>query len=378
MYGHDYTWTLEKPGTVLNISSQGRLFYSDSTNANEFIKYNRYDPTNYAYINASEIQHTIFKRPYHYEGAPYHYWSMSYLQERMKMWELVLTSNVFVKIGSKGNVSIIVRYLLYCIQSNTLFNFAYFMAKTMVGMRTNDRLILYARLLTWLFEVAKEKYTYLDHFVTCKGVDLIFSTFNASTLEQTDIEYAWLDEDTWIRAKEEISSDEVIEKDAMDKLSFRDNMAYKLVPSCFVIFDLEPLSLSVDFIFTSEIFKSLSFSLDRLCRLVILCLDRHAYTLHHLESLLIISLDNHCLNNLDILKEDLKYQSLQKASQSRQYACELDDVKQVFVMECVLMRFIVGIKRLLDDLRVTAAQVCVTAAKLKLVLFINFNEKSAK
>ncbi|GKF78335.1 hypothetical protein Tco_0233903, partial [Tanacetum coccineum] len=39
---------------------------------------------------------------------------------------------------------------------------------------------------------------------------------------------------------------------------------------------------------------------------------------------------------------------------------------------------IVGIKRLLDDLRVTADKVCVTAAKLKLVLFINFNEKYAK
>ncbi|GKE36845.1 hypothetical protein Tco_1460250, partial [Tanacetum coccineum] len=39
---------------------------------------------------------------------------------------------------------------------------------------------------------------------------------------------------------------------------------------------------------------------------------------------------------------------------------------------------IVGIKRLLDDLRVTAAYVCVTAAKLKLVLFINFNENYAK
>ncbi|GKD66515.1 hypothetical protein Tco_1308623 [Tanacetum coccineum] len=38
---------------------------------------------------------------------------------------------------------------------------------------------------------------------------------------------------------------------------------------------------------------------------------------------------------------------------------------------------IVGNKRLLDDLRVTAAQVCVTSAKLKLVLFINFNEKYA-
>nr|GEV86002.1 retrotransposon Orf1 [Tanacetum cinerariifolium] len=37
-----------------------------------------------------------------------------------------------------------------------------------------------------------------------------------------------------------------------------------LVPSCFVIFDLEPLSLSFDFVFSSEIFKSLSFCLNRL------------------------------------------------------------------------------------------------------------------
>ncbi|GJR52002.1 hypothetical protein Tco_1402523 [Tanacetum coccineum] len=49
----------------------------------------------------------------------------------------------------------------------------------------------------------------------------------------------------------------------------------------------EPLSLS----FSSEIFKSLSFRLDRLCHLAILCLDQHAHTLHHLESLLTISFD---------------------------------------------------------------------------------------
>ncbi|GJV19419.1 putative reverse transcriptase domain-containing protein [Tanacetum coccineum] len=77
-----------------------------------------------------------------------------------------------------------------------------------------------------------------------------------------------------------------------------------LVPSCFVIFDLEPLSLSFDVVFMSEIFKSLSFSLDRLCHLAILCLDQHAHTLHLLESWLTISLDR-----LDILKEDLVYQS---------------------------------------------------------------------
>ncbi|GKB51830.1 hypothetical protein Tco_0902583 [Tanacetum coccineum] len=38
----------------------------------------------------------------------------------------------------------------------------------------------------------------------------------------------------------------------------------------------------------------------------------------------------------------------------------------------------VGIKRLIDDLRVNAVKFCVTVAKLKLVLFINFNEKYAK
>nr|GEV14528.1 probable 1-deoxy-D-xylulose-5-phosphate synthase 2, chloroplastic [Tanacetum cinerariifolium] len=71
----------------------------------------------------------------------------------------------------------------------------------------------------------------------------------------------------------------------------------RLVPSCFVIFDLEPLSLSFDFIFESKIFKYLSFSLDRLCHLAVLGLDQHAHTLHRLESSLIISLDR-----LDILR----------------------------------------------------------------------------
>nr|GEU84339.1 hypothetical protein [Tanacetum cinerariifolium] len=50
------------------------------------------------------------------------------------------------------------------------------------------------------------------------------------------------------------------------------------------------------------------FVLDRLCHLAILCLDHHAHTVHHLESLLTISLDR-----LDILKEDLAYQSLRKS-----------------------------------------------------------------
>ncbi|GKF43305.1 hypothetical protein Tco_0129857, partial [Tanacetum coccineum] len=48
--------------------------------------------------------------------------------------------------------------------------------------------------------------------------------------------------------------------------------------------------------------------LDRLCHLAILCLDQHAHILHHLESLLTISLDR-----LNILKKDLLYQSLWKS-----------------------------------------------------------------
>ncbi|GJX26673.1 hypothetical protein Tco_0232969 [Tanacetum coccineum] len=84
------------------------------------------------------------------------------------------------------------------------------------------------------------------------------------------------------------------------KITENVDASHKLVPSCFAIFDLEPLTLSLDFVLMYEIFKSLSFRLDRLCRLAILCLDQHAHTLHHLESLLTISLDR-----LDILKEDL-------------------------------------------------------------------------
>ncbi|GKG37843.1 hypothetical protein Tco_0457066, partial [Tanacetum coccineum] len=65
----------------------------------------------------------------------------------------------------------------------------------------------------------------------------------------------------------------------MLRLTISSEVSSMLVPSCFVIFDLEPLSLSFDFVFTSKIFKSLSFCLDRLCHLAILCLDQHAHTL---------------------------------------------------------------------------------------------------
>nr|GEY14489.1 DNA-directed DNA polymerase [Tanacetum cinerariifolium] len=86
-----------------------------------------------------------------------------------------------------------------------------------------------------------------------------------------------------------------------------EKMLKRLVPLCSVIFDLWPFLLSFDFVFSSEIFKSLSFCHDRLCHLAILCLDHHVHTLHHLESLRTISFDR-----LEILRKINVNQSLRK------------------------------------------------------------------
>ncbi|GJW99605.1 hypothetical protein Tco_0183519 [Tanacetum coccineum] len=77
----------------------------------------------------------------------------------------------------------------------------------------------------------------------------------------------------------------------------------RLVPSCFVIFDLKPLSLSFDFVFSSEIFKSLSFRLDRLCQPCELCPLTNILILC---IILKVSYNSH--DRLDILEGDLVYQ----------------------------------------------------------------------
>nr|GEZ90290.1 hypothetical protein [Tanacetum cinerariifolium] len=59
----------------------------------------------------------------------------------------------------------------------------------------------------------------------------------------------------------------------------RDATTCKIVPSWYVIFDLEPLSFSFNFVFTFEMFKSLFFSLDHLYHLVILCLGTNTVML---------------------------------------------------------------------------------------------------
>ncbi|GJZ32494.1 hypothetical protein Tco_0577930 [Tanacetum coccineum] len=102
MYGHNYKWSLEKLGTVLNISSQGRLFYSDETHTNVFTKYNRYHPQDANYINASLIQNTILKSHDRCETPLQHNRDVFELKEKFKLWENVLTTNVFVKIRSRA------------------------------------------------------------------------------------------------------------------------------------------------------------------------------------------------------------------------------------------------------------------------------------
>ncbi|GJR05698.1 hypothetical protein Tco_0528682 [Tanacetum coccineum] len=53
-------------------------------------------------------------------------------------------------------------------------------------------------------------------------------------------------------------------------------------------------------------------SLSSLPSCDLVSLYQHAHTMHHLESLLTISPDNLCLDNLDIFKEDLENQSLRR------------------------------------------------------------------
>ncbi|GKC60721.1 hypothetical protein Tco_1088319, partial [Tanacetum coccineum] len=95
-----------------------------------------------------------------------------------------------------------------------------------------------------------------------------------------------------------------------------------LAPSCCVIFDLEGL-WSFEFVLSSKIFKSYPcLTLSSLPSYDLVSCCQHAHTLHHVEILLSISLDNLCIDNLDIFKGDLEYQSCRNALDSS-YLLEL-------------------------------------------------------
>ncbi|GKD23946.1 hypothetical protein Tco_1225649 [Tanacetum coccineum] len=70
------------------------------------------------------------------------------------------------------------------------------------------------------------------------------------------------------------------------------------------------LGLYLRFLRSLNLSPCLSLSSLPSCDLV--SLYQHAHTMHHLESLLTISPDNLCLDNLDIFKEDLENQSLRR------------------------------------------------------------------
>ncbi|GJT11613.1 hypothetical protein Tco_0858655 [Tanacetum coccineum] len=121
------------------------------------------------------------------------------------------------------------------------------MANRMAGLKTVDRWLPYARLLTRLFEVAKNKHPNSNHFQNCKSVDPIipsFKTYNLNitvkhgtssshaqlmnTEEQIESETnSWFEETTWSEAEREISPDKVLRKEEEENLSFGDRMDYK-------------------------------------------------------------------------------------------------------------------------------------------------------
>ena len=161
MYGHGYSWSLRKLGKVLNVCSEGNMFYTRSTKTDDFMKIKHYHPSTYALeppIHAVLIQNTILQPDYHCEDAPFEYWNKSQLEPKLMPWADVLLKNVFLEMEAQERLPIIVGYMLYCIMTDTPFNFAYFIAKRMEALDYNEEPLPFARLLTHIFNNIKSKY----------------------------------------------------------------------------------------------------------------------------------------------------------------------------------------------------------------------------
>ena len=189
MYNHEYTWTLEEFGNALNINSTGIKLYTDSTETREFLKYRIYHSSEANRINAATVQNVIFKPEYQCNNEADLQWAQSHLKDRIYAWEHVLTANAFVKLGARGNISIVVGYMLYCIETGTPFNFAYFMAKRMDKLHNNKRVIPYGRLLTTLFEHIKAEHP--DHardWPECEIVSPQNANFTGASLDRAHVD----------------------------------------------------------------------------------------------------------------------------------------------------------------------------------------------
>ena len=161
MYGFGYAWNLRKFGRVLKVSSRGNLFYTRSTKTEDFMKMENYHPSAFcleAPIFAFLVQNTILQPYYHCKGVPSEHWNKSQLHYHLMPWAEVLLKNVFVEDEAQEKLPIIVGYMLYCIVTDTPFNFAYFIAKRMEPLHYNDEPLPYARLMTHVFNYIKSKY----------------------------------------------------------------------------------------------------------------------------------------------------------------------------------------------------------------------------
>ena len=161
MYGHGYSWNLRKLGKVLDVGSSGNMFYTRSTNTKDFMNIKFYHPNTYATeapIHPVLIQNTILEPDYHCEDVPFEHWSKFQLHHKVLPWADVLLKNVFVELEAQEKLPIVVGYMLYCIMTETPFNFAYFIAKRMEGLGDNNEPLPYARLLSRIFNFIKDKY----------------------------------------------------------------------------------------------------------------------------------------------------------------------------------------------------------------------------
>ncbi|GKB97685.1 hypothetical protein Tco_0983822 [Tanacetum coccineum] len=132
MYSYGYAWDIRKLGRVLNVSSKGTLFFTKSTNTKSSMKLKNYHPNSFACdppVNGIMIQNTIMRHEFHCE-----------------------------EIEAQENLPIIVGYILYCIKTNTLFNFAYFVARRLSGLDYNNKALLSAMITTTIFEYLKNKH----------------------------------------------------------------------------------------------------------------------------------------------------------------------------------------------------------------------------
>ncbi|GJY09191.1 retrovirus-related pol polyprotein from transposon TNT 1-94, partial [Tanacetum coccineum] len=95
---------------------------------------------------------------FHCEGIHLKSWEKNKLHPHLKAWADVLFSNVFVKIEAHEIFTIIVGHMIYCIKTDILFNFSYFIAKRLSGLDNNNKALPYARVMTTLFEYLKNKH----------------------------------------------------------------------------------------------------------------------------------------------------------------------------------------------------------------------------